>query len=134
MRCAKAATTARLFDSLRESLYCDICGALILEYVQKAGDMKAIANTSMILGAIVLAVGVLALNIVLVLIGCIGLLAGSGVNRQLTYDERLARIESQLRIILQTQRQTNQLSTQSVKPSPIRGSDEDIAFDFLRDE
>ncbi|MCA9012978.1 MAG: hypothetical protein KDB01_24670 [Planctomycetaceae bacterium] len=96
--------------------------------------MKAIANTSMILGAIVLAVGVLALNIVLVLIGCIGLLAGSRVNRQLTYDERLARIESQLRIILQTQRQPNQLSTQSVKPSPIRDSDEDIAFDFLRDE
>ena len=96
--------------------------------------MKAIAYTSMILGAIVLLFGLLGLNVVLALIGCVGLLAGFGVNRQLGYDERLSRMESQLRIILQTQRQPRHEQSDTFQSSSGSNPNEDIAFDFLSDD
>lgn len=96
--------------------------------------MKVLADSAIILGAMVIAVGVLGLNIVLLLIGCVGILAGFGIKNQLGYDKRLARMESQLRSILQTQRQSNQLPTQSFEQPSQPNPDEEIAFHMLQDE
>jgi type II secretory pathway pseudopilin PulG len=95
--------------------------------------MKAIAVISMVLGSVVLLFGVLGLNIVLALIGCVGLLAGFGVNRQLTYNQRLSRMESQLRIILQTQRQPASRTTSPFEVAEDSSSEEQDAFEFLQD-
>ena len=95
--------------------------------------MKAVACASMVLGCIVLFFGGLMLNPVLALIGCIGLLAGFAVNKQMTYDKRLMRIESQLRIILQTQRQPNAPELQWPDLAPESDPTEAEAYNFLKD-
>ena len=70
--------------------------------------MKAGSYITIALGIIVAVFGLLSVNLGLVVLGLVGVLVGRGMVMLMAFDTRVARMESQLRIIISTQRDPGQ--------------------------